>query len=247
MVREVMFWSSMGNHIEDVIFKSSICATHQRQNPRESLISQKIPDRPWSKIAMDLFEFDGHQYLISVDFYSKWPEIAKLDQPNSGCVIRHLKSQLSKYGIPDEAISDHGPQFASAEFRKFVHDYEFRHVTSSPHYPQSNGQVEQMVLLEKAKDPYMAILDYRNTPLEELGLSPAQLFLARRLRTKLPVSATLLKLQNAEFVKESLKTRQARQKRNFDKHFPKSDLKPLIPGEKIMVRHNYQWIHGFVA
>lgn len=102
-------------------------------------------------------------------------------------------------------------------------------------------------LLEKAKDPYLAILDYSNTPLEELGLSPAQLFLARRLRTKLPVSATLLKLQNSEFVKESLKTRQAKQKRKFDKHVPKSDLKPLIPGKKVMIKHNDQWIHGSVA
>lgn len=102
-------------------------------------------------------------------------------------------------------------------------------------------------LLEKARDPYLAILDYRNTPLEELGLSPAQFFLARRLRTKLPVSATLLKPQNAEFVKESLKTRQAEQKRKFDKHVPKSDLKPLIPGEKVMIKHNDQWIHGSVA
>lgn len=162
--------------------------------------------------------------------------MAKLEQPNSSCVIQHLKSQFARYGIPDEAMSDNGPQFASAEFRKFAQDYEFRHLTSSPHFPQSNGQVERMIqtikhLLEKTKDPCLAIFDYRNTPLEELGLSPAQLFLARRLRTKLLVSETLLKLQNAEFVKESLKTRQAKQKRKFDKHVPKSDLKPLIPDQ----------------
>lgn len=35
------------------------------------------------KKAMDLFGFNGHQYFLSVDFYSKWPEIAKLEQPDS--------------------------------------------------------------------------------------------------------------------------------------------------------------------
>lgn len=77
-------------------------------------------------------------------------------------------------------------------------------------------------LLERANDPYLAILDYRSTPLVELGLSPAQLFLARRLKTKSPLSAKLLKPLhvNAEFVKESLKTRQAKQNRKFDKHVP---------------------------
>ena len=70
-------------------------------------------------------------------------------------------------------------------------------------------------LLKKAKDPYIALLNYCNTPLEELGLSPAHLFLSRRLKTKLPVASTLLKPQNAEFIRESLKTRQAKQKRKF--------------------------------
>ncbi|XP_056006741.1 uncharacterized protein K02A2.6-like [Ostrea edulis] len=149
-------------------------------------------------------------------------------------------------------MSDNGPQFASAEFRKFTKEYKFRHVTSSPHYPQSNGQVERMVqtikhLLKKAKDPYLAILDYRNTLLEELGLSPAQLFLARRLKTKLPVSSTLLKPQNAEFVRESLMTRQAKQKRKFDRHVPASDLKPLVQGENVMIKHNEKWMHGSVV
>ena len=72
---------------------------------------------------MDLFEFCRNQYLISVDCYSKWPEIAKLDQPTSNCVIQHLRSQFARYGIPDEAMSDNGPQFASAEFRKFTKEY----------------------------------------------------------------------------------------------------------------------------
>ncbi|XP_056016955.1 uncharacterized protein K02A2.6-like [Ostrea edulis] len=252
MAREVMFWPSMGSHIEDIISKCSICACQQRENPRENLIPHKIPDRPWSKIAMDLFEFCGNQYLISVDCYSKWPEIAKLEQSTSNCVIQHLRNQFARYGIPDEAMSDNGPQFASAEFRKFTKEYEFRHVTSSPHYPQSNGQVERMVqtikhLLKKAKDPYLAILDYRNTPLEELGLSPAQLFLAKRLKTKLPVSSTLLKPQNAEFVRESLMTRQAKQKRKFDRHIPASDLKPLVQGENVMIKHNEKWMHGSVV
>lgn len=123
MAREIMFSPSMGIHIEDVVSKCSICACRQREKPNESLIPHKVPDRPWSKIAMDLFEFCRNQYLISVDCYSKWPEIAKLDQPTYNCVIQHLRNQFARYGIPDEAMSDNGPQFASAEFRKFTKEY----------------------------------------------------------------------------------------------------------------------------
>ena len=84
----------------------------------------------------------------------------------------------------DKLIADNGPQFASGEFAKFAKEYGFIHITTSPHFPQANGQAERFVqtvknLIKKSKDPYKALLDYRNTraPLEgiELHVSPAQL------------------------------------------------------------------------
>lgn len=53
--------------------------------------------------------------------------------------------------------------------------------------------------------------------------------------------------QNAEFVRESFKTRQAKQKRKFDQHVPRTDLKPLSPGENVMVKHNDKWVHGSIV
>ena len=43
------------------------------------MIIQDPPDRPWSSNGSDLFEFNGIHYLPSVDYYSKWIEVAKLD------------------------------------------------------------------------------------------------------------------------------------------------------------------------
>ena len=82
-----------------------------------------------------------------------------------------MKSQISRYGIPDELISDNGPQFACEEFAQFMKDYNIKHTTSSLYHPQANGQAERTVqtvkrLLVKAKDPYKALLDYRNSPLD---------------------------------------------------------------------------------
>ena len=96
--------------------------------------------------------------------------------------------------------SDNGPQYASQEFRKFTKDWNFNHVTTSPYHPQANGPAERSVqtvenLLTKAyrdgKDPYISIMEYRSTPVDQIG-SPAQLLMSRRLRSVIPTTKSLL-------------------------------------------------------
>ena len=67
-------------------------------------------------------------------------------------------------------MSDNSPQYTSREIQLFAQQYNFKQVTSSPHYPQSNGLAEQAVktvksLLVKAEDPHLAPLAYKATPL----------------------------------------------------------------------------------
>ena len=72
-------------------------------------------------------------------------ELRRLDNQISNNLINKLKSLFAVHGIPDVVISDNGPQFASTEFRNFSADFGFTHTTSSPHYPESNGEAERAV------------------------------------------------------------------------------------------------------
>ena len=107
--------------------------------------------------------------------------------------IKTLKSVFSRHGIPETLRSDNGPQFSSLEFSIFAEQYQFVHITSSPHYPTSNGQAERAVqtvkhLLENAMDPSLALLSYRATPLPWCGISPAELLMGRKIRSNLPLT-----------------------------------------------------------
>ena len=103
---------------------------------------------------------------------------------------RKVGADLFSFGGPNEVITDNGPQFRSKDFDAFVRSWSFTHTTSSPYFPQSNGIVERAVqdvkrILGKAKedgsDPYLAMLNARNTPRDNIVGSPAQRLHSRRL------------------------------------------------------------------
>ena len=195
--RDVLYWPGMNAQIEDVVSSCPVCAKYRRNNTKEPLLPHDTPRRPWAKVGSDLFEIGGKTFIVLVDYYSGFFEIESVKQTKSENIIRACKSQFARYGIPDVLITDNGPQFSSAEFKTFSDEYQFEHRTSSPHYPQSNGMSERAVqtakkLLLKAKednkDPYLALLDYRNTPRNDTLGSPAQRLMGRRTKTLLPTS-----------------------------------------------------------
>jgi len=125
-------------------------------------------------------------HLVIQDYYSRWPEVFELNNIKSKTVIQCLQETFARYGSPKIVRSDNGRQFDSFEFRQFAKDYNFKWKSSSPRYPQSNGQAESAVKLikriyKKSDDPYLGLLAYRNTKLE-CGASPAQLLMGRNLR-----------------------------------------------------------------
>ena len=139
----------MNSDLKDYISKCSICRTTSYSQQKGSLKSHDVPDRPWAKVATDLFSFREKDYLILVDYYSNFWEIVLLPNTESITVVRKLKPHFVRYGIPDILMSDNGPQYAAQTFKRFSESYEFQHITSSPGYSQSNGKAESAVKTAK--------------------------------------------------------------------------------------------------
>ena len=64
-------------------------------------------------------------------------------------VASHMKLMFSEYGWPETVISDNSPCYLAEAFTKLMTDYSVNHITSYPHYPQSNGLVEKYVQIVK--------------------------------------------------------------------------------------------------
>ena len=180
-----------------------------------------IPDGPWQNVLTDLFQWNDRNYVLVMDYYSRYFEVAQLHNTKATTVINQRKSMFARHRIPVKVISDQGPQYSSSEFEDFIKMWGFEHQTSSPYYPRSNGLAERTVqtvknILKKAKvsqlDPLLAFLQYRNTPINNIG-SPAALLMSRKLRSVLPPTRQSLKpkVKKHKMVKSALLSKQERQ------------------------------------
>ena len=108
--------------------------------------------------------------------------------------------------------------------------------------------VKQILTKSKAenKDPYLSILSYRNTPIDDLG-SPAQLLMNRRSRSSLPITQTLLKPKviGRKRVHEKLSKKQRKQKYLYNK--TRRDLSQLNQGDAIRIQRENKWEPGVVT
>jgi len=191
--RNFYYWPGMKSYIENFISACNVCQKYSKSKTKEPMLSHEIPDIPFMKVAMDIAENQGKIYLIVYDYYSRWLEVCNMRDKTAESVIKELKAIFSKFGVPEQTVSDNNP-FNSAKFRDFANSWSFEVITSSPNYPKGNGLAEKGVdiaksMLKKSSftktDIELYLLYYRNTPIAGVGYSPAQMLQSRELRTKL--------------------------------------------------------------
>ena len=107
---EAIYWHNMNSDLKDYISKCSICITKSYSQQKESLTSHDVPNRPWANVATDLFSFKDKDYLILVDYYSKFWQLDVLPNTESITVVR------KRDGIPDILMSYNAPQYTAQNF-----------------------------------------------------------------------------------------------------------------------------------
>jgi len=152
-------------------------------------------------------------------------------------------------------MSDNMP-FQSYVMKGFASDWGFNLVTSSPTYPQSNGQSERFVgiiksIMKKAreerKDPSLALLEYRTTPIAGMEYSPAQLLMSRRLRSVVPVTSNLLRPIVPRQAQNKLVCLKNQQKQQYDRYARPHWQSPPGVGDSVRVRLGKTWDPGVIV
>ena len=129
--------------------------------------------------------FRGEMFF---DLHSKWPEVLPMRKTTADATIIELCWLFSCYGLPEQLVSDNGPQSVSEEFRVFLKGNGVKHICCFPYHPFSNGAVECFVqTFKKAMQGQKTesqsfqqqlmsfLLTYRITPHTTTNVTPCSL------------------------------------------------------------------------
>ncbi|XP_058840852.1 uncharacterized protein K02A2.6-like [Topomyia yanbarensis] len=253
--KQMLFWIGMYNDITRMVENCSVCEKHQRSTTKHDILGNEIPTLPFEIVGSDLFHFQGRDYILIADSYSGYFDFVELRETSSKSVMVELKRWFSMFGIPRILYTDNGPQYSSLEFNNFSKKWTFDHVTSSPHFPRSNGLSERFVQTAKnllrrctddGSDVQLALLMRRNTPRDQQLLSPNQRLMGRVLRTTLPTTKKVLQPKLVKDVSENLRQLRDKQKTYADRGTSKAP--EFVEGQNVVVQNtkSHLWEKGTI-
>ena len=239
--RSYLWWPGLDKELETYAQHCEACQTMRNTPAPAPLHPWLWPTKPWMHVHVDFAgPFQGKMYFIVVDAHSKWPEVIPMSGTTSNQTIAELRWLFAAHGLPQQLVSDNGPQFTSDEFATFCKMNGIKHICCLPYHTSSNGQAKRfvqtsfkraMTVSDDGKQSlsqklWSFLLRNRCTPHSTTNQAPCDLFVGRRLRTRLDL------LRPAQ--EDRVLRKQAQQKLHHDQH---SRVRDLEPGQEVMARN----------
>ena len=253
VARGYMWWPGLDQALVDLVKSCQACQSVKHSPSVVPMHPWVWPKSPWQRVHLDFAgPFQGHMFLVAVDAHSKWPEVAIMKSTTSAKTIEVLRTMFSAHGLPEQIVTDNGPQFVSEDFEAFLKQNGIKHIRTAPYHPSSNGLAERFVqslklALKASLNSGMSLtqrlsnylLTYRTTPHATTGVSPCSLFLHRHIRTRLD-----LLRPDAE---AHVTRKQAQQKCAYDR---RAHDRELFVGQSVMAKNLHpglEWIPAIVV
>lgn len=187
------YWPGITRDVAQWCKACDVCQRHNMGTTQRSpLRPLPIIAEPWTRVAIDIVgplprTTSGYRYILTaMDFASRYPEAIPLKRVDAPAVANALLEILSRYGIPDELLSDNGSVFTGKVMQSLCETLEIDTIRTTPYHPQSNGMLERFhrtlkSLLSKIDQPEkwatslpVALFAARDTPHAATGFTPFQ-------------------------------------------------------------------------
>ena len=196
LARYHFWWPGVDEDITNLVKACQACQAVKQKPAVAPLHPWSWPAKPWQRVHIDFAgPFLGKSFFVAVDAHFKWAEVVKMPQTTTSRTIKVLHNLFSRYGLPEQIVSENEPQFTSEDFAAMKGN-GVKHIRSAPYHPASNGAVERFIrtfkqAMKAGRNDGWSIqlenflLSYRTTPHTTTNTSPSSLFLGRSIRTRL--------------------------------------------------------------
>lgn len=222
LARSYVWWPSLDMDIECMTKSCLECLEEKEMPEKTKMQSWTWPSRPGFRVHADFAgPFKGKNFLVIVDACSKWLDVKIMNDITSSKTINVFREYFATWGIPVKLVTDNAPTFTSAEFQNFLKMNGIIHQTIAPYHPQSNGAAENAVRTFKNKIKVLSkqfpmeqavqnfLFGYRTTGHCTTNMSPAELHIGRKLKTRLD------KLIPHHYDRSKIESKMESQKRHF--------------------------------
>ena len=189
------------------------------------------------------------------DRFSGWVSVYYFSrEATAKDLIKILREHFMTLGTAEEISTDSGPQFISHEFSQFLKTWGVRHRKSSEYNAHSNLRAEtgvktaKRLLMTATKSDgspdwdmvAQALLQHRNTPVKDIGFSPAQLLFGRPIKDTMPVrpgnyNPSDVWVNCREQRELALRHKVIRDGERWDEH--SRSLPPLTTGQHVFIQN----------
>lgn len=200
-LRAKVWWPKLDAQVEQYIKNCRGCMLVAAPSAPEPMKRRELPSGPWEHLAID---FLGplpscHYLFVVVDYFSRYIEIEIMKKTDSRETIRRLESIFARFGLPLSITADNGPQFSSEEFRTYCKSSNIKLISTTPYWPQQNGEVERqnrsilkrLTINQTMNGDWIEelnkyLLMYRSSPHSTTKKTPSELMFGYNIRDKLP-------------------------------------------------------------
>jgi hypothetical protein len=105
--------------------------------------------RPWQMVAFDIVgpfkpTRRGHTHILTLmEYFTKWPEAIALKSTDSRTIARALISLFCRFGLPEQVLSDRGPNLVSEVMTSAWKMMGIKKKMTTSHHPQTDGMLER--------------------------------------------------------------------------------------------------------
>ena len=201
-VEDTVFWPNITTDILRTRGACLTCARDAPSQPAVTPVSPPVPSFPFQYVVGDYFSLAGNNYLVLGDRFSGWLSIysAGAGEFDAKALVNRSREYFTNFNIPEEIATDGGPQMMSDLFQKSLKAWGVRHRLSAAYHAHANCRAEVAVKVGKRMlrdnvghngtldtDKVMrALLQFRNTPMQDCRRSPAQMVFGRAMRDFIP-------------------------------------------------------------